>query len=389
MPSLSKLRVSNLRNISYADLELNESFNIFFGPNGAGKTSFLESLSVLSTTRSFRSIKTQFLVKNDESETVVSGTLKGKLSEKNAAAINIGVSKPKVGKCVVKVDGLNARVSSEIARLFPVLSIDPNSFQLLEGGPQERRSMVDWLTFHVKPDFFSAFKDYARCLKQRNKLLRSDKIEKSDLQAWDKLLCASAVVLDRARRQAVSDLSQLLSESYSDRFDGTDLSLEYRSGWGESLVYEAVSDDAQQDQALMFEEKLQQCFDRDKRMGYSTLGSHKYDVLIKVDCLPASEILSRGQKKQLIICFYLALAKLFSSSTGKYPVLLLDDLPSELDRKNLAWLLSSIQELGTQTFITSIDALDIHSLIELEKTEASWFHVKHGNAIARNDFGSK
>lgn len=382
MPSIKNIKISKLRNIESADLDLNSQFNIFYGANGAGKTSFLEAFYLLSTSRSFRSHKSQYLVNYEAEEAVVSATLARKFEEEFVAE-RLGIAKPKSGRCDVRIDGRTSLVASELARLLPVIAIDPGSFQFLEGGPQIRRTILDWLVFHVKPKFFQAFKDYRRCLKQRNILLRSDKISRFDLVQWDKLLCESAVVIDSARAEAAHALAQQVSLAYTEENDGLDIDISYKTGWGELSENELEAKTYEQ-----YLHKLEQCFDRDRKLGYTSVGSHKFDLSVKARGKPATEILSRGQKKQLVICFFLAAARIYKGSREQYPILLLDDLPSELDKDKLSWLLKSIKELGAQTCVTSIEPLNIHELIEIEQTDASWFHVKHGSAMTKHDFGN-
>ena len=407
MPVLSKLTVSNVRNVVTAGLELNPSFNIFYGVNGAGKTSLLEAISLISTSRSFRTNKTQYIVNYLADEAVAAGEILSNSVAGTELRTKIGVAKPRSGKGEARIDGQSVKAASELARLVPTITIEPSSFRVVEGGPQDRRPLLDWLVFHVKPSFFSAYKDYQRCLKQRNKLLRSDKIRRQDLIHWDQLLCRAAVVVDRAREQAVTALSEALLSEYSSYFNELDIDLSFKSGWGEpskrKQELESVvagekdqhdrgqgedTDEHDQDLIEAYMHQLGQCFDRDQSLGYTTLGSHKFDLKMRACGKPAAEVLSRGQKKQLVVCLFLSLASVFREHKGQLPLVMLDDLPSELDKDKLAWLLSSLMNLGAQTFITSIEPLLIEDLIGIDPAKASWFHVKHGSVIAVKDIGT-
>lgn len=379
MPLIERLKISNVRNIENADLQLNPGFNLFFGKNGAGKTSVLESVSLLSLGRSFRSNKARFIIRSDQDCASVFAEMRS-LEGENLASHKLGVAKFRSDKAKVKIDGESAKSASELARLMPVLTVEPNSFQLLEGGPAQRRSMLDWLVFHVKHEFFSAYRDYQRCLKQRNILLRSDRISRFDLKPWNTLLCESAQVLETLREEAAESLSELLRREFVAELDGLPIELRFRSGWPDQ-EYSKYSEPSVQ--ISKYIDQLDQSFDRDRRLGYTTIGAHRHDLEFRVEGQPAADVLSRGQKKQLIVCMFLALAKLFEEHNKQSPVLLLDDLPSELDKEKLGWLVGFLRRLGAQTLITSIDSASIKDLIITEDVSATWFHVKHGSVIAK------
>jgi DNA replication and repair protein RecF len=297
----------------------------------------------------------------------------------------IGVSKFRSKKSFIKLDQETVKTASELAKVFPVIAIDPSSFELLEGGPSIRRSMLDWLVFHVKPDFLPAYKDYSKCLKQRNILLRSDKIVRSELLHWDRLLCHTGAQLEAARVSAAKELVETLNTQFLSMLDldGLKIDVEFRSGWPRESQGKSdgtpverqdqhstrnTQSELDPDSLLGF---LDLSFDRDKQQGFSSIGSHKFDLQIKADSKPAAEILSRGQKKQLVICLYLSLAKLFYKYKQQRPVFLLDDLPSELDSEKLAWLLETVNKSKAQAFLTTIDASLVKSVMEPQGVNVS------------------
>jgi len=371
VPRLTAVTVQNLRNIQHADLQFTEGMNIFFGENGAGKTSVLESIYLLSTARSFRTNKPNLLIAREADElTVFARYLDGAQGERS-----IGVQKSRREKSRARLDGADAKSSSELARTFPVLCIDPGSFDFIEGGPAKRRTMLDWLVFHVKPSFFEAYKDYVRCLKQRNILLRSDKISPLDLDAWDRLLCRAAVTLDQARAEATAQIVTFMETQFPGVVSELDLDFRYQSGWGEDRLVEG-------DEEAIYKKKLADNFSRDRALGHTSQGSHRFDLLVSASGKPSGDVLSRGQKKKLVVCFYLALASIFRAQCGKTPILLLDDLMSEIDVGALAWVLSEIKKIDAQTFVTTLYKENIgRGIAELEDLAVYWLAVTNHDGI--------
>ncbi|WP_158224684.1 DNA replication/repair protein RecF [Agaribacterium haliotis] len=378
MAKLKTLKLVDFRNVRHCDLVLHPQFNFFYGLNGAGKTSLLEAVFLLCNNRSFRSHKLNYTIHSEAHENLVFALFES-FSESH---INrLGVSRRKPSACELKLNGQAVKNSSVLARLLPSLALQPSSFDLLLGPPSQRRSLLDWLVFHVKPSFHEAWKAYQRCLKQRNMLLRRDKLRDSELDQWDLLLVEQAVLLEACRAEVATDFANKLSSLLIDGAPAlADLSMSFRSGWPDFIWADQDRGEVQH----MLLESLKQQRDRDRRQGFTASGSHKFDLKFKLGKQAAAELLSRGQAKTLIVCLYLALGLCFKDVHSFSPLYLLDDLASELDGKHLDFLLAHLEQQAAQCFISTVHKESYDSLKLIP--ESRWFHVKHGTITAEEKF---
>jgi len=366
MPTVLKLSINSFRNLHSVTLTPSEGINLVFGKNGSGKTSLLEAISVLAHGRSFRTHKYRALVK-DSCERF---TLFCEVSDINEPNVDrIGVERNISGEIAIKINGKAEYSSASLAQKLPVLILTSMSFQILEGGAKQRRQFLDWLVFHVKHDFKDAWKDYTKCVKQRNSLLRRGKIAAAEMSPWDARIATSAKQIEVLRKevfktfseefQRVVTLFEFNRENLADESENK-LNIHYQSGWkGEN-----------------YKELLSESLERDIRLGYTSVGSHKSDLKIVFGKQVALERLSRGQQKSVILSMFIAAARCYKSITGKKPVVLLDDLPAELDEENLKIVNAELKRLGFQLFITAIES---DSIVETwESRIKSMFHVEHG-----------
>lgn len=377
MPRLSTLQVTYLRNLNAVDIHFSNHINIIHGANGSGKTSLLEAMSVLAHGRSFRTRKYRNLIHREKDQFVVFGRIDYG-NEKDSQQSTVGVSRNRQGIARIKLDGVSVNTAHELAQNLPLLCVNSTSFNLLEGGPVERRMFFDWLVFHVKHEFGDLWKQYSKCIKQRNSLLRRDNIRYSDLQPWDKEIAKLAVNIESMRALFLPVFSQYIND-YLAQCDLADavFDLSYTNGW---LVGERATQwesSAKQIESLLFAR-----FEKDKSQGFTTIGSHKSDLKMTVSGKPAGEILSRGQQKVLIMALFFAKAHVFKAQTGMLPVLLLDDLPAELDQTHLTLLGRWLHELDVQVFISSVESEPLLSAWkDLDLDTPRMFHVKHGEVF--------
>lgn len=363
--AVTRLTVSNFRNIESAELRPSAKLNIIYGENGSGKTTLLEGLSTLSSGRSFRSRKYTNLIRYQQTAFSLFCEVVGRGDNLH----RIGIERSRARRSQFKVDGAAISSSIELARLVPLQVINANSFQLLEGGPSQRRRFLDWLVFHVKHDFGRIWSDYARCLKQRNSLLRRDKIAPAELQPWDEELARLGELLDESRVQCIESYLPEFNNYLSQcdfALDG-DFSVQYVPGWDRS-------------KALL--QQYRESFERDRRVGYTTIGPHKSDLRIAFNKKPVEELFSRGQQKSVVSALYLAQLKTFQILNQTPCILLVDDLPAELDTHNKRRLIRWVADLDIQTFITGINLSDLkEGWPQTQLESGKVFHVKHGQVI--------
>ena len=366
MPQLTQIKISAFRNLRSVELQPSNALNLIVGENGSGKTSLLESISVLAHGRSFRTHKFRRLINNAATGFTLFGTIR---VGSDPLEKRLGISRNTRGQLNIRVDGSPVYSAAELATEFPLLVMNANSFQLLEGSSKYRRQFFDWLVFHVKHEFKTCWKSYVRCVKHRNSLLRSGKMSSTELMPWNRELCQLAVEITSMRQAVFTLFQEEFEQVFSDySFDAgltSTPALSFESGWKGEQTYE---------------QQLEDHLERDKKLGYTSIGSHKSDLKIQCEKIPAVELLSRGQQKSVIVSLFMAEARVFSRLTGRKPVFLLDDLPSELDANNLSVVGQHLSQLKSQVFITAIDP-DVITRCWPESTLADlkMFHVEHGD----------
>lgn len=396
MTKLVELNILNFRNLSDVSLTPGPRFNFVYGENASGKTSLLEAIHVLSTNKSFRTRNANYLIQHDKE----AFTLFTQLEQGSADSIELeklGVSRSQSKDVSLKVNGQSEKSSAALASRLPVIAIQPSSFELIDGPPNYRRALLDWLVFHVKPQFLEVWRDYQRCLKQRNMLLRSGNIDRVLMQHWNRLYIDAAVAIELLRLPILRAIDAQLKEllSANSLLSDAGIELMYRSGWGADIEIPDLADQADQGNQnnaeadvikrfrAQVEEKLNNSFELDLKQGFSSVGSHRHDIRIKTKAGKASELLSRGQKKTLILSIYICLATYLAKHASKTSVFLLDDLPSELDTEHLSWLCEKINDLQVQAFISAVDHRAVTTLPIFRNKNISYdvFHVKQGSVI--------
>jgi len=357
---IRQISITGLRNLKQAVLQDCCQVNIIAGPNGSGKTSILEAIHLLGLGRSFRSTKLKPIINFDMNEATVFASF-----EREEFA-SIGVRKSKNGKQDLKINREPVSQLSHLAEALPLQVINSDSFMLIDGGPKSRRQFIDWGVFHVKQDFLALWRRAQRALKQRNSLLRHDKISPADLSSWDRELAFCADMIDQQRAEYIAALYPFFRDMLSRLLELEGVEVAYERGWqqGESLA------------AL-----LQQGYQRDRARGYTHAGPHRANLEITYLGKPAVDILSRGQQKLVVCALKLAQGFCFSRQTGKKSLYLLDDLPAELDLEHRERLCTLLHEMESQVFISCVDA---DSLLQYwpDGTDLKEFHVKQGSVEA-------
>lgn len=361
--SVSRLAITHLRNLDSMELSPGPATNIIVGPNGSGKTSILESIHLLGRARSFLTSKHRSLVQRGEKSCTVFGQLKVR---RESSAVSVGVTRATDGACQIKVAGDTVRSAAPLAELLPLQVINPGSFALLDGGPKSRRQFVDWGVFHVEHTFFERWQRLNRCLKQRNKLLRRGDVDPDLMAPWDREFLDHSLEITEQRRRYVELLSPLFNEVLSRLSALQMVKLSFYPGWEERHTLEQV---------------MQNAIERDRKHGFTHFGPQRAELRVRYLDLNAAETLSRGQQKLVICALKIAQGDLFTKTTGRPCVYLIDDLAAELDGEHRKTLCRLLSELDSQLFITSVEN---DAFADCWKTDqAKMFHVKQGVLINR------
>jgi DNA replication and repair protein RecF len=330
--------------------------NCFIGDNGAGKTTILEALSVLSKGRSFRSGQIASLIGPAANNFQVVC----KITNQAGDAHQLGMERNS-DSWVARHNGEDVSQLSELTQLLPYVLLEPNSHTLVSGPPDTRRKYLDWGVFHVEHAYLMLWRRYNRVLKQRNAALRQT--DRMVVESLDEQFIQLGEKLHIARDQHAASLNRILDKQFSlfsENLEGVQLN--YRKGWsGESL-----------------EQAIQVSYMRDLERGATGPGPHKADLLLTLNGSPAKERLSRGEQKAMTAAMIIAQAEMISES-GETPVLMLDDISSELDEIHLGHVLREGLKLGAQILLTGTVLAPA-----IKSCEASYkvFHVKQGSVTA-------
>lgn len=338
---VSSLQIDNFRNLRKLSLPCSAGINLVIGENASGKTSLLEALYFLGRARSFRTNQIRELIHISEASFRIVASM-----IEDQRRIPVGIERS-IQDLSARIDGVPARSLAELASHMPVLLLNLNSHQLLEGGPQQRRRFMDWGLFHIEQEFLDTWRDYGTALRHRNAALRTHSTNRS-IDAWDRELVRAAETLDRLRRTFCRSLESTLSPLTTMMLGDMSLTMEYHRGWP-------------QNQKLM--ESLRSGREQDCKYGFTRPGPHRADFVLRINGRTVSESLSRGQQKLLIIALVLAQARLYQLHQGRPCILLIDDLPAELDHRHRAKAMACLAEVDAQLFITAIEAesLDIRA----------------------------
>lgn len=351
---LRALDVLDFRNIAKAHFDTDSHLNVVTGANASGKTSVLEAIYFLGRGRSFRSSNLRDLVRRDQSAFRIVVTIDSGRGSEVVAGLERGPD-----HFDARAAGRPVRSQAELAKWLPVLLLTPDSHRLLDAGPRHRRRFLDWGCFHRDEGFLEGWRRYQRALRHRNAALRSH-APANLVRAWDPELAAAGQEVHRVRQSYMADLEQRLIPLASGLMQRADLLLSYQRGW--STVPELL-------QALEFS------FDRDRQLGFTRVGPHRADFTVQLENRRVAGRISRGQQKMLILALTMAQAELFRERTGRRCLLLVDDLPAELDSENRQRVLTALSSQAVQCFVTSID-IDLMAVGEWRG--AHRFHLRNG-----------
>ncbi|WP_018953430.1 DNA replication/repair protein RecF [Thioalkalivibrio sulfidiphilus] len=353
--TLSRLEVRGLRILRHVRMDPVPGLNLVHGLNGAGKTSLLEAIHLLSTGHSFRTRQLSPLLAPDGDAVEVVARIQ---STGGGEPWPVGIRKTR-DSTTARIRGENVRSLADLARLLPLQVMHPESHLLVSGGPGYRRAFLDWGCFHTDPAYHDHWRRYRHLLSQRNAALR-DRSSASLLSAWDTALGEAGCALDLARARHLKVLLPYLDSLKQALPETSGLVLEYRRGWSPDIS---------------LAEALAQSVQRDRSAGFTQVGPHRAELQCRLDGRPVAQVASRGQQKSVVLLLKMAQSLWLRDTQGLPPVVLVDDLPAELDARHRGWLMECLQGLGAQVFVTAIES----DQVPLSGWD-SWqmFHVEHG-----------
>lgn len=359
---IQTLKAEQIRLFEQVELEPATGLNWLEGANGAGKSTLLEAIHVLSCGRSFRGGTHESLIRTGASQMHVFASV---WAEQQQRSVRLGLERSS-RTWSARLDGAAIEPLSRLFQELAVVCFAPDSHVLISGGSESRRRFIDWALFHVEPRFITPWRRYQRALKQRNSLLKQNPVD-AVLGPWERELAEHGVIVDQLRQtwlDAFAPDLKVMTEQFLPELG--EVRIRFRPG-SEATTTEAM------------QEVLLQSRPRERNLGYTLVGAHRSDWSLGYEHLPERAMFSRGQEKLTVLACLLAQALRFSEMRGEWPVLLLDDLPSELDTRHLDATLAWLGAQPVQTFIST--AQKARPQAETRREQAV-FHVEHGT-VAR------
>ncbi|HEX8255961.1 MAG TPA: DNA replication and repair protein RecF [Thermoanaerobaculia bacterium] len=353
---LRSITTQNFRNLIEAATDFHPKNNIVVGRNGQGKTNLLEAIYFLATTKSFRTNRIASIFRHDALNVFVSGAVE---RDNLTRTLSVGLETGETKKRVLMINGEKVTLPSFLSALS-VFAYSAARLDVMRGTPEDRRRFVDRGIASVQPSYLEQLTRYTRVLKQRNALLAAHSL--ATLDAWDNELMVAAAAVHRARSAYVGDLAAVFAEIVARHaYHVSNVELRYKP---------STTDDIGRIRRHELRAKM-------------TLAGPQRDLLeLVVDGRPASEVLSGGEQKMIVLFLKFAKVELFRRRHDEAPLFLLDDVDAELDLEILQELLSRLPE-STQVFATSAKEAFLASL---EAGPHRRLSVENGRVTAARDF---
>ncbi|BES63573.1 DNA replication/repair protein RecF [Gottschalkiaceae bacterium SANA] len=363
---IRKIHLIHYRNYRLLRCELGNTINIFYGENAQGKTNLLEAIHYLSYGKSFRKAKDRDLIAFDQPESYIGLEL-----ERGNGHHLLEAKLVKDGSKKVRIDRLPVDRIKELNELLYVIAFIPEDLRLVKGSPKDRREFIDRELSKLKPVYAKKMQQYERVLKQRNMLLKMVSYDPDK----EKILSVYTLQLIGLGSQIIKTRQEFLAqwEGYAKDLHGKisdhleELAMEYESGvHGQSL--ESIQED--------FEKRLEDMKAEERTKGTSLIGPHRDDLIFLINGKDARIYASQGQQRTVALSVKLAEIHLVEEIFNEKPVLLLDDVLSELDAKRRQFLIETFRSF--QTIITTADDTVMKSISHLNPTV---FHIQSGSVI--------
>jgi len=358
---IKELELVNYTNFSQQTVSFSPHLNIFYGANAQGKSNLIDSIFFLGFARSHRYPNDLALIRWGEEYF----RLKGQVQNcRGLITIEHAVKK---GRKSVKINGQALTRIKDLLGQFTTVIFTPDDLSLLKGGPEERRRFLNRHLVQLSPIYYDYSLTYQRILQQRNALLKKGPVRAGEMEIWDEKLSRYGSLIIQARRQLLTKLAPLVSEVHGRLSGGQEklvLSYEPSVAAGETLAEIQAG----------LRASLTQRLHQDSKNGYTSVGPHRDDFTCRINGRDARIYASQGQQRTAVLTLKLAMVQLMADLTGEYPVLLLDDVFSELDPRRREYLLHTVAQ-RVQTVITTTE---ITALTAPEMEGAMVFHVSQG-----------
>ena len=352
---IKKIKIKNFRNYKEQEINLEKNINIFYGENAQGKTNIIESIFLCSLGKSFRAKKDIEMIKINEKNAIVE--IEYEKSDREGK-IKIELENKKN----IYLNGIKIKKLSELLGNLNIVIFTPDDINILKGGPQNRRRFLDIMISQLRPNYMHILNLYLKTIDQRNKYLKQIKEENKDeklLEIWDEKLAEYAIKIYEYRKEFIDKIIEKIKIIHNKITNGK-----------EEIELEYLTECINKEKYLYL---LKERRKLDIIKGFTTKGIHRDDFMIYINKKEINIYGSQGQNRTAMLSLKLAELQVIYDEIGEYPILLLDDFMSELDKNRRKNFLENIKD--TQVIITGTEKLDIEKLKYLE------YNVSNGQII--------
>ncbi len=353
------LELKNFRNYNQVSINFKDGLNVLHGQNASGKTNMLESIYLSSIFHSPRTTKDKEMILIGEKKASIKIVIECKYARHT---INLQIDEQ--GKKKVAIDGIPVNRAGELLGVLGVVFFSPDEMRLVKESPSERRRFLDVGISQQQKSYFMALQRYNKTLKQKNNLLKESKYAQNlddMLDVWDMGLAKEGAIIIKKRMEYIAILNDAARKfHYALSGDKETLVLSYESG--------AKTDCRVGDLQENLYNAIVGAREKDKELGFSTVGPHRDDIKIEINGKDSRKFASQGQQRTIALAMKLGEVVIYKNEIGEPPVLLLDDVLSELDESRQKLLLEMTQ--GFQTILTCTE-------YKLPNT-ATLYHVNDG-----------
>ena len=343
------LELSDFRNYDEMHIDLSPNTNIFFGDNAQGKTNILEAVFLTGTTKSHKGSHDADIISFGKSFGVIRA-----LFNKNGIDYKIGIQLRRDKRKAISVNGSPIKKAADLLGIVNVVLFSPEDLSIIKSGPEKRRRFIDMTLCQIDKEYLFALSGYNKIINQRNKLLKNydRRVDISDtLDIWDDQLVNYGNQVIKKRKEFIIDIKDLLKDIHFNLTGNDDiLNIEYKENTREEE----------------YKEKLIRSRERDIIFKNTSIGPHRDDIVFNINDIDVKKFGSQGQQRTVALALKLSEIEIIKKAVDDTPILLLDDVLSELDMNRQRYLLESLGDTQTLITCTGLDEF-VNNRFEINK----------------------
>lgn len=359
---IESIQLKNYRNYKSLELKLDEGTNILYGDNAQGKTNILEAAYLCGTTKSHRGSKDREIIQFKEEESHIRMVVRKKQFSYRID-MHLKKNKPKG----VAINGIPIKKARELFGILNIVFFSPEDLNIIKNGPGERRRFLDLELCQLNPVYLTDLSNYNKIVNQRNKLLKDITFKpklKDTIEIWDMQMVQFGSRIIDYRKKFVKRLNEIVKEIHGS-LTGNIEELE--------IIYEPSVEEE------LFQQELLRHREKDYKFKLTSIGPHRDDLCVKINGIDIRKYGSQGQQRTAALSLKLSEIRLVKELIKDTPILLLDDVLSELDNNRQNYLLNSIHNIQTVITCTGLDEF-VNNRFEIDKV----FQVVNGNVYVPN-----